>query len=158
MSPEETTTDIMRYRPPSALYAKRPASAAPAYRTELMSAGPNDRWSLVAQANRMQARGEITIIRRPVWSEVTGQWTMVIRRLKPPPPRWRKPAIITAVALTVLSVLTAAAWWALSTLATTPGLVLLGLVFVLFVSWVASNGPNGSAPRIIDVIVRVIVR
>ncbi|MBW8792153.1 MAG: hypothetical protein JF597_00680 [Streptomyces sp.] len=92
----------------------------------------------------------------PVRRTRDGSYAVKVHRLKPRPPRWRKPAIIVAVVLALLVAVGAAAWWALASLAAAipgglvGGLILLGILLAI------GSATGGS--KVVDVLVRVRVR
>lgn len=116
--------------------------------------------ALVEEAKRLERRGEVAILDpRPAWSDARRQWEIRVRRVKEPRPRWVKPVIITGCVLAALSALVLAGMWVVSTLAAIPGVVLLGLILLLFVGAVAMGGkPGARRATQVDVDVRVRIR
>jgi hypothetical protein len=116
--------------------------------------------ALVEEAKRLERRGEVAILDpRPAWSDVRRQWEIRARRIKEPRPRWVKPVIVTGCVLSGLSALGVAGLWVYATLAAIPGVVLLGLVLLIFVGAVAMSGkPGARRATQVDVSVRVRVR
>lgn len=123
---------------PRALDHKRPAEIMP-YDWEIVSAPAHQRHSLQAEVNRLADRGEVAILGPAVWRRERGQWEIRVRRLKPAPPRWRKPVLIGTAVAGTLGALLAAGWWALSTLALIPGAVFLVLFLIVFVGCVIGS-------------------
>lgn len=161
VNPAETA-EIQVFRRPADLVGKRPAtvvasSRVVAGRTEIL--GAIDRWQLVAEMHRAERHGEIKVIRRgPVWSTQRGQYEVIVRRLKDPPPRWRRPLLAGGVALVVLGVLAGVgALLARSTL----GQVVMGAA-ALLLAMVAFNAMTRLGQRgghaAVDVRVEVRVR
>lgn len=121
---------------------------APAYvrtgpvpqRACVMSAPNHDRWALEKAALVKQSRGEITILRRAVWSNERQRWEIIYRRLKPAAPAWRKPTLIAAGALGGCVAVLGSAYWALHRLDTSSGAVALFALLAVFVTAVAMTG------------------
>jgi hypothetical protein len=151
-------TDLEHRRArPAALYVKRPAEVVRQERltTEVLTASRHQRWELRTAATRLQRRGEIKILALEVWHEELGEWRMPVRRLRPAPPAWRKPAIIGGSVMAGAGTLVGLIWWALATLAAMPGaiaLLALGTVFTAGVAR-AHRRPRGGVA--VDVRVRV---
>lgn len=151
-------TELERRRPPSALYVRRPAEITKRdalFDGETWTAGEYEKHYLKAAAANAQRKGEITILRNPVWHEESRQWRMVVQRTKAPAPAWRKPVIISSIALAILGGI----GLALATLVTPAvigALVLVLVVFVVAVLWSQFQRVGGR--RSVDVSVKVRVR
>lgn len=125
--------------------------------TQIM--GGENRWALVAEMNKLANRGEVRIIRRtPWWNHERGQWEVVVRRLKDPAPRWRKPLALTGAALAAIGAL---GWIGTMLAATTVGRLMFGAVaaigLVAVGGWVSRLGERGRHAAV-DVRVEVRVR
>lgn len=136
-------------RPRGSLYVKA------VERPVLISAPRSAKHRLMAEVAKREAAGEFARIdREPVWHD--GRWRIRVQRLRPPSPRWRRPALIAGGVLGLFGALVAAGWWLLATLAALPGLVFLGLVLVVFVAFVLAR-VGGREPEV-NVQVNVSVR
>lgn len=114
-----------------ALYG-HPAAGSPV----LISAPEYAKHRLMAEVARREGAGELVRIDRAAfWDAESGRWRIRVRRMAPPPPRWRRPAATAGAVLAVFTALVSAGWWAMTTLAALPGLVALVLVLVLFVAF-----------------------
>jgi hypothetical protein len=150
---------------PRALEHKRSAEVVGWYRStidtsdrrEVLAAPYMRKWALMEEANRQAARGQVEILSHPRWVSERSQWEITVRRLKDPPPAWRKPVLIGAAVAGLAGGLVAAGWWLLATLAALPGAVLLALILVAFVAFVA-KGHGGSSGKGVDVSVTTTVR
>ena len=129
---------------PHDLARKRPAEVVPVAAWETLSVTYPHRWALVQEARRLADRGDIVILGPVVWRHERGQWEVRIRRLRPAPPRWRRPLLIGTGVFTVLGGLFAAGWWALNSLALVPGAVFLLLTLAAFIAYVASGRTSRS--------------
>jgi hypothetical protein len=138
------SAELDRPRAPGALYVKRPTEVVRNEKlcTEILTAGAHERWALRSAAVNMQRRGEVKILHLEVWHEELRQWHLVVRRLKPPAPAWRKPVLIGAGAASLLGLLVATGWWALATLAVIPGAVALTTLGVAFLIWTVARTPG----------------
>lgn len=113
-----------------ALYAR------PSGTPVLISAPEYAKHQLMAEIVRRERAGELARIDRAAWWDADSRrWRIRVRRLVPPPPRWRRPAATAGAVLAVFTALVSAGWWAMATLAALPGLVMLVLVLVLFVAF-----------------------
>jgi hypothetical protein len=138
-------------RPRGSLYVKQAGLPV------LISAPRSAKHRLMAEVAKREQAGEFERIDRTAfWDAEAGRWRIRVRRLAPPPARWRRPALIAAGAMTLLGALAAAGWWLLATLAALPGLVFLGLVLVVFVAFVLAR--VGSREPEVNVQVNVSVR
>jgi hypothetical protein len=126
-------------------------------RPVLISAPEYHKSRLMAEVARRERAGEFQRIDRTAyWDSETGRWRIRVQRLRPPPPCWRRPALIAGGVLGLLGALVAAGWWLLATLAALPGLVFLGLVLMVFVAFVLAR-VGGREPEV-NVQVNVSVR
>jgi hypothetical protein len=147
-----TARDVQTYRPGS-LYVKRPATVTSMNRTELMTAGPRERFQLEAAARRLVHRGEVQIVSRPVWNHEAQRWTMVVRRIRP---AWRRRAWIAGAVVTTLVTLFGMGWWLLAAMSGASVIGVLVTILVAFVFWTTrARGGQGSSGRIIEVITKV---
>lgn len=111
-----------------ALYVK-PGSRA------LIAAPYTQRAALMALIKRQEDRGLVRRLGRTAqWSHAAQRWEIPVQYLKPAPPAWRRPALITAAVVLPVSGVVGLIWWALHTLAATIGLAALAGVLVLFVA------------------------
>lgn len=125
--------------------------------TQIMS-GENP-WTLIAEMNKLANKGQIRIIRRTPWQNAqTGHWEVVVRRLKNPPPRWRKPVVLVGSGLIALGVV---GWFGTMLADTTVGRVLFASVATIALiavgGWVTTLGQRGRHAAV-DVRVEVKVR
>lgn len=159
--------EIDRRRPPGALYAKSAATvvkrrpAAPARRPERerMTAPYVRRYTLLEEAKRRERAGKVRLLQaQPVWSHERNQWEILVERLVPVAPRWRKPVVVAGSILATLGALFGLGWWALSTLAAIPGALAIGAAAVLFFLWVLIGGRRAGARGVTEVFVSVMVR
>lgn len=106
---------------------------------------------LKAELRRGQLAGEYgpasAIVRTPA-----GQYAVKVHRLKRRPPRWRRPAIIATVGLTLLATVVAGTWWALAELAAAIPGGLVGGLAILGLLLAACGLGRG---RIVEVLVKV---
>ena len=146
---EPGKTVVMR-KPPTLTVRTMPAPT-PRRRTEIMSAPRQGYWALIAEAARLEERGEIrrTERRTPVWSHERGEWILTVVRLKDakaPMSRRRKIALAVVGAATVIGGLFSLGWWALSRLDFT-GLASFAagaVAVLLFLLWLGRNKTGGS--------------
>lgn len=152
-------SEIDRCTPPATLAVKQPARVVASQRLQRtpvirMAAPYTRRWALIEEANRLERRGEIQIVRgNPIWSHERGQWEILIRQLREPAPRWCKPAIVTGSVLMLL----ASIGWLLSTLsaAALAGLCLTALAGFCGWVWLGFLRPRRTA---VEVTVNVSVK
>jgi hypothetical protein len=133
-------SDLVRGDQPRDLRIKRDAvvvSARPLSRTEQTARMKvaveiltgDHRWPLLEQANRMAARGTIRKLQRdPLYNWQTGLYELRVVRLKPEPPAWRRPLLVTLAIVGPIATFVALAWWALASLAVFPFATLLLLL------------------------------
>ncbi len=156
---DEVTTDLARYRAPGALVRKRPADITPARPRERMVAGYLHKHTLLAEAKRRERAGMVRLCQdRPIWSAERGQWEITVERLRPLPPRWVKPTIITATLCLALGAFGALGLWLYATLSALPGALLLLLVLAVFAGGTAAGqwqGRRGVTEVLVSVLVRV---
>lgn len=119
------------------LMLKRPGLIVRTQRPcELMTAPAHSRYSLMAEALRLQRKGVLEIEQdAPTWNDSARRYELRVRRLKEPAPAWTKIVIVTGSALFVLAVLFVLAWRAVQELSTGAGLVFLVVLLVAFIAW-----------------------
>lgn len=104
---------------------KAPARVVDARPVETLTAPYHRKGELVAEVKRMSASGRaIPVDVRPIWYPEKGVWIQRVKRLRPEPPAWRKPALIALAVLASLGTLLALTWWVLASLAALPLFVL----------------------------------
>jgi hypothetical protein len=109
-----------------------------------LTANYHDRHELIAQVRKLAKRGQVRPLHAyPVFSPERGYWEMRVLQLKPPPPAWHRPALITAAAGAGIGTFFALGWWVLTTLAALPLMTLLGFAFIALVALLAA-GRTGS--------------
>lgn len=99
---------------------------------------------LTASVAKLARAGQVRpLTPYPVYSAERGQWEHRVVRLKPAPPRWRKPLLIALIILTGLSILGALGYWLIMSLATLPlGLFLAAALVAIAVILRAGRAPS----------------
>lgn len=151
-------TDIERYRAPSALARKRPATTTPLVRRERWAAGYLHKHAMMTEARKQERAGLVRVCQRdPVWSRERGQWELTVERIRPGMSQRVKRLLIAGVVVGILFALGAVGAWAYATLAAIPGALLLVLILALFALYVAV-GQRQSRRGVTEVLVSVVVR
>lgn len=109
---------------------------------------------LMAEIRDGQRRGEYGAV-SPLHRTPRGLFAVKVRRLKPPAPRWRKPAIIAGVALTALAAMGGLLFVAVSALAAAISPMVIGGAILIGILLAAACAGGG---RIVEVLVRVRVK
>lgn len=92
-----------------------------------------NRHLLPARLRKAVKKGEVVQL-SPITEYLPGWCEVYVRRLKPRPPRWRKPLIVAGVALTVAGVVLWVAYLMIQVLAVAlaPALLIVSLVWLIF--------------------------
>jgi len=145
--------DVWKKKPATIVASRRLVAA----QTQIMGAA--DRWALVAEMNRAARNGEVQVVRRqPVWNASAGQYEVVVRRLKDPAPRWRKPVLISSGVAVAFGALAGVGYYLATTTAGLALFTVAGLVTMMaFGAWLSRLGQRG-AHAAVDVRVEVRVR
>lgn len=156
---DEVSKDVSRYRAPGSLARKRSAEVQPARRPrERMVADYPFKHTLLAEAKRRERAGRVRLCQdQPVWSHDRGQWELLVEFVKPPPPRWIRPTVITGTVLAAFGAFGVLGLWLYATLSALPGALLLLLILAVFVGGTAV-GQRRSSRGITEVLVSVLVR
>lgn len=109
-----------------------------------LTANYHDRNVLTAEVRKLTKRGQVRPLHAyPVFSPERGYWEMRVLQLKPPPPAWRRPALVMGAVVAGIGTFFALGWWVLATLAALPLMTLLGFAFVVLAALTAA-GRSGS--------------